>query len=87
MQLSQHHQDRGTALLTTRATDRPDAPEVAAAVKRYCQRLRANTSDTVAAVNWALRHTGDTLSAIRAGRQRAAQLHWRSAHSTPTEKA
>ncbi|KAA2285454.1 hypothetical protein [Arenimonas fontis] len=87
MQLSQHYQEMGTALLATRATSRPDAPEIAAAVKRYCTRLRANASDTAAAVNWALRHTGDTLSAIRAGRHRAAQLHWRSTQSTPTEKA
>lgn len=87
MQPSPHQPATGTALLPQRQAERPDAGEITAAVKRYCTRLHANASDSVAAINWALRHAGDTLSAIRAGRQRAAQLHWRSTHTTPTEKA
>lgn len=77
----------GTALLPPRATERADAAEITAAVKRYCARLHANASETVAAINFALRQGGDTLSAIRAGRQRAAQLQWRRTHTAPTHKA
>lgn len=87
MQPNEHATSECLALLPPRDGKRPDASQVTAAVKRYCARLHANTSDTVAAINWALRHAGDTLSAIRAGRQRAAQLHWRRTRSTPTEKA
>jgi hypothetical protein len=75
------------ALMATRSTQRYDAAEVENAVRKYCRALRANASDTVAAINWALRTSGDTLSAIRAGRQRAAQLHDRSTHSHPPKKA
>ena len=75
------------ALTTPRPSQRVDEAEVTAAVKRYCAQLHANTSDTVAAINWALRQGGDTLSAIRAGRQRAAQLNWKRTHSNQPEKA
>ncbi|PRH82608.1 hypothetical protein [Arenimonas caeni] len=87
MQPIQHHHDTSGALLAQRPSARTDEREVTAAVKRYCAGLHANASDTVAAINWALRQAGDTFSAIRAGRQRAAQLHWRRTHSTPTQKA
>lgn len=75
------------ALVPTRSNGRPDAAEIENGVRRYCRVLRANASDTVAAINAALRAGGDTLSAIRAGRQRAAQLHDRSTHSHPPTKA
>ncbi|MCG2605015.1 MAG: hypothetical protein KBO60_18300 [Achromobacter sp.] len=75
------------ALTSPRPGQRADETEVTAAVKRYCAQLHASTSDTVAAINWALRQGGDTLSAIRAGRQRAAQLNWKRTHSNQPEKA
>lgn len=77
----------GDSLLPApRADMRADAAEIRAAVGRYCRTLRVSASDCVAATNWALQRGGDTLSAIRAGRQRAAQLHWRATHPiTPTK--
>ena len=75
------------ALCPVRPTPRPDTAEVIAGVRGFCRRLRVNASDTVAAINYALRAGGDTLSAIRAGHQRAAQLHDRSTHSHPLTKA
>lgn len=75
------------ALCSIRPTQRTDASEVTTGVLKYCRTLRANASDTVAAINAALRAGGDTLSAIRAGRRRAAQLHERSSHFRPPTKA
>lgn len=78
----------GDVLLSgIRQATRADAAEICAAVGRYCRQLRVSASDTVAATNVALRQGGDTLSAIRAGRQRAAQLHWRATHPTTPLKA
>ncbi len=85
-ELAIHPSDR-PALCPIRPTTRADAAEVTAAVSKYCRSLRANASDTVAAINAALRAGGDTLSAIRAGRQRAAQLHERTTHSHPPTRA
>jgi len=79
--------NEGPAFCSIRATPRADAAEVTAGVRSFCRRLRANASDTVASINYALRAGGDTLSAIRAGHQRAAQLHERSSHSHPPTKA
>jgi hypothetical protein len=75
------------ALLRARPNGRPDAAEIENGVRKYCRALRANASDTVAAINAALRAGGDTLSAVRVGRQRAAQLHDRRIHSLPPTKA
>ena len=75
------------ALSSVRPTTRPDAADVTAAVSKYCRALRLNASDTVAAINYALLAGGDTFSASRAGRRRAAQLHERSTHSHPPTKA
>jgi hypothetical protein len=73
------------ALTGLRLQERADATEISAAVSKYCRSLRLNASDTVAAINCALRAGGDTLSAARAGRQRAAQLHHRATQrTTPT---
>lgn len=74
-------------LTGVRATQRADAHEVEAAVRRHCRDLGATTSTTIAAVNLALRQAGDTLSAIRAGRHRAEQLHARAQFLTPPIKA
>jgi hypothetical protein len=74
-------------LPTPRSSTRTDAAEIEAAVGKYCRTLRASASDTVAAISWALRQGGDTLSAIRAGRQRAAQLHDRSIRRQPSTLA
>lgn len=87
MQLSPLPPTTGAALLPPRAAERPDAEDIVAGVKRYCAQLHATATETVAAINFALRQGGDTLSAIRAGRQRAAQLQWRRTHSAPTQKA
>lgn len=87
MQLIQAQPCLSEALTAPRPSKRADEPEITAAVKRHCAQLHANTSDTVAAINWALRQGGDTLSAIRAGRQRAAQLNWKRTHSNQPEKA
>jgi hypothetical protein len=62
---------------------RPDADWVAKAVYLYCHRLGCDQSNTTAAVSWALRAGGDTLSAIRAGRDRAAQLLERQRRTDP----
>lgn len=70
-----------------RATQRVDAHEVELAVRRHCRTLGATSSTTVAAVNLALRQAGDTLSAVRAGRDRAEQLHARAQFLTPPIKA
>ena len=81
------HTTDAAALSPVRPTTRPDAADVTAAVSKYCRSLRLNASDTVAAINTALRAAGDTLSASRAGRLRAAQLHERSTHSHPPTRA
>lgn len=75
------------ALCAIRRTPRADATQIEAGVKAYCRTLRANASDTVAAINAALLAGGDTMSAIRVGRRRAAQLHERSTHSHLPTKA
>lgn len=85
-ELATHTNDR-PALCAIRPNTRADAADVTAGVLKYCRQLRANASDTVAAINAALRTGGDTMSAVRAGRRRAAQLHERSTHSHPPTKA
>lgn len=62
---------------------RPDAQDVAIAVARHCRRIGCDQSNTTAAVSWALRAPGDTLNAIRSGRQRAEQLLARQSRETP----
>lgn len=62
---------------------RPDADWVAKAVYLHCHRIGCDESNTTAAVSWALRAGGDTLTAIRAGRLRAAQLLERQRRNTP----
>lgn len=74
-------------LTGVRLTQRKDATEVEAAVRRYCREIEATSSTTVAAVNLALRQATDTLSAIRAGRHRAEQLHARALHHSQPLKA
>jgi hypothetical protein len=81
--------DTLTSLFTPRPTPpatpmaRPDAECVGRVVWMYCHRIGCNESNTTAAVSWALRQGGDTLSAIRAGRQRAMQLLERQQRFTP----
>jgi hypothetical protein len=84
---STFHHSLPNHLTGVRATRRDDAAEIEAAVRRHCRDLGASTSTTVAAVNLALRQAGDTLSAIRAGRHRAEQLHARAQFLTPPIKA
>lgn len=48
--------------------------DITRGVQKHCQRIGCDQSNTIAAVAWALRTPGDPLSAVRAGRQRAAQL-------------
>jgi hypothetical protein len=75
------------SLVAARPGDRQDQTEIELALRKYCRDIHTNASTTVAAINWALRQGGDTLSAIRAGRQRAAQLHWRATHLSSNNKA
>jgi hypothetical protein len=78
----------GAPLTAPRPTTRTDAAEVDRAVRKYCADLRLNASDTAAAIAWALRSGSHTLQAIREGRARAQQLHWRRNHPTsPTTQA
>lgn len=73
----------GAPMTAPRPTTRADAAEIDRAVRKYCADLRLNASDTAAAIAWALRSGSHTLQAIREGRARAQQLHWRRNHITP----
>lgn len=77
----------GARLTTPRPGERIDADQIEAALRTYCAQLRINASDTAAVIAWALRSRSHTLQAIREGRQRAAQLHWRATHPTTPTKA
>lgn len=61
------------------ARNQDQRDDIARAVVLHCRRLQCDQSNTVASVAWALRAAGDTLAAIRAGRDRAAQLRHRQA--------
>ena len=48
--------------------------DIARGVHAHCKRIGCDESNTLAAIAWALRTPGDTFTAARAGKQRAAQL-------------
>jgi len=64
------------AVLTEKPT-RSDANDIARAVYRHCQLIGCDESNTIAALAWALKDSGHTLAAIRAGNKRADQLRHR----------
>lgn len=59
--------------------ERPDAHDIAKAVRSHCRVIGCNDSNTIAAVAWALKDPGHTLAAVRAGNKRADQLRGRQA--------
>ena len=54
-----------------------NATDVTVAVRRYAQKIGCDSSNTQAAIQWALRAPGHTLDAVRDGRRRADQLRAR----------
>ena len=60
-------------------SSRSDAAEVTKAVRRHAQAIGCDSSNTRAAIAWALRSPGHTLQAVREGRHRAEQLRGRQA--------
>ena len=70
-------------LLTAKPT-RPDADDIVKPVARYCRLLGCDESNTIGAIAWALREPGsNTLAAVRAGKKRADQLHFRQRPPSP----
>jgi len=51
--------------------------DITRAVRSHCRVVGCDESNTVAAIAWALRSPGCTLSAVRFGNQRADQLRAR----------
>ncbi len=66
---------------------RPHDSDIVIGVRSYCHRLGYDASTTEAAIQWALRSPGSTLLAIRAGRDRADQLHARIRRNQPELRA
>lgn len=64
------------------AADRERDHDVTVAVRKHCLAIGCDTSNTQAAIAWALKSPGHTLQAIRDGRTRAHQL--RERQPTPT---
>lgn len=58
---------------------RADDVEVTKAVRRHAHAIGCDSSNTQAAIAWALRSPGHTLQAVREGRRRAEQLRGRQA--------
>ena len=56
--------------------------DIAVGVRRHCLAIGCNTSNTQAAIAWALKSPGHTLQAIREGRKRAEQLRDRQPEPT-----
>lgn len=64
-----------------------DVHAIARCVATFARGEGCDDSNTTAAVAWALRHGGDTLTCIRIGKARAKQLAARQHASTPPDAA
>jgi hypothetical protein len=61
----------------TRGRTDEEEHDIARTVRSHCRKIGCDESNTVAAIAWALRSPGATLTAIRFGNQRADQLRQR----------